>query len=84
MATISANGDQSVGNLISKAMEIVGREGVITVKVCFNKLRIWSQEWLGNLNYYSFVSILKEFENISNLKGKRSKINSIKFIYNKE
>ena len=32
MATISANGDESVGKLISNAMNKVGREGVITVK----------------------------------------------------
>merc|ERR1712001_664671 len=32
VATISANGDTSVGNLISEAMAKVGREGVITVK----------------------------------------------------
>jgi len=32
VATISANGDLSVGKLISDAMERVGREGVITVK----------------------------------------------------
>lgn len=32
VATISANGDTSVGNLIADAMKKVGREGVITVK----------------------------------------------------
>lgn len=32
VATISANGDQDVGNLISEAMKRVGRDGVITVK----------------------------------------------------
>merc|ERR1719369_2014688 len=32
VATISANGDAEVGELISRAMEKVGREGVITVK----------------------------------------------------
>ncbi|KAK5937228.1 chaperonin [Knufia obscura] len=32
VATISANGDQHVGDLISNAMEKVGKEGVITVK----------------------------------------------------
>merc|ERR1712012_1139473 len=32
VATISANGDQSVGDLISDAMKKVGKEGVITVK----------------------------------------------------
>ncbi|BGP16220.1 chaperonin [Rhodosporidiobolus nylandii] len=32
VATISANGDAHVGNLIAQAMEKVGKEGVITVK----------------------------------------------------
>jgi chaperonin GroEL len=32
VATISANGDTHVGELISQAMEKVGKEGVITVK----------------------------------------------------
>lgn len=32
VATISANGDKEVGNLISEAMKKVGRDGVITVK----------------------------------------------------
>lgn len=32
VATISANGDHSIGNLISEAMKRVGKEGVITVK----------------------------------------------------
>lgn len=32
VATISANGDQTVGNLISEAMKKVGKDGVITVK----------------------------------------------------
>lgn len=32
MATISANGDREVGDLISAAMKKVGKTGVITVK----------------------------------------------------
>ena len=32
VATISANGDASIGQLISNAMNRVGRDGVITVK----------------------------------------------------
>ena len=32
VATISANGDTSVGELISRAMEKVGARGVVTVK----------------------------------------------------
>lgn len=33
VATISANGDSAVGELLSKAMEKIGKNGVITVKV---------------------------------------------------
>ena len=32
MATISANGDKEIGDLISSAMKRVGKNGVITVK----------------------------------------------------
>lgn len=32
VATISANGDKTIGQLISDAMKKVGREGIITVK----------------------------------------------------
>ena len=32
VATISANGDTHIGNLLASAMEKVGKEGVITVK----------------------------------------------------
>lgn len=35
VATISANGDVEIGNIISNAMKKVGRKGVITVKVGF-------------------------------------------------
>lgn len=37
VATISANGDVEIGNIISNAMKKVGRKGVITVKVRFRK-----------------------------------------------
>ena len=33
VATISANGDKGIGELISSAMKKVGKNGVITVKV---------------------------------------------------
>ncbi len=32
IATISANSDEAIGNLIAQAMERVGRDGVITVE----------------------------------------------------
>ena len=34
VATISANGDVEVGNLISTAIEKVGREGIVTIEEC--------------------------------------------------
>jgi len=34
VATISANGDRSIGAIIADAMKKVGRDGTITVKVC--------------------------------------------------
>jgi chaperonin GroEL len=33
VATISANGEKEIGDLISKAMEKVGKDGVITIAV---------------------------------------------------
>lgn len=33
VGTISANGEREIGELIAKAMERVGKEGVITVEV---------------------------------------------------
>lgn len=33
MGTISANGDREIGDLLARAMEKVGKEGVITVSV---------------------------------------------------
>src|SRR3546814_3509684 len=33
VGTISANGDTEIGNMIAKAMEKVGNEGVITVEI---------------------------------------------------
>ena len=32
MATLSANGDEEIGNLVAMAMEKVGRDGVVTVE----------------------------------------------------
>ena len=34
VGTISANGEKEIGDLIARAMERVGKEGVITVSVC--------------------------------------------------
>jgi hypothetical protein len=33
VGTISANGDREIGDLLARAMEKVGKEGVITVSV---------------------------------------------------
>lgn len=38
VATISANGDKSIGEIISNAMKKVGKDGTITVKVTIIKL----------------------------------------------
>ncbi|KAL7145105.1 hypothetical protein ABFS83_07G057200 [Erythranthe nasuta] len=43
VGTISANGDREIGELIAKAMEKVGKEGVITIqdgKTLFNELEV--------------------------------------------
>ncbi|EOA26792.1 hypothetical protein CARUB_v10022887mg [Capsella rubella] len=43
VGTISANGDREIGELIAKAMETVGKEGVITIqdgKTLFNELEV--------------------------------------------
>jgi chaperonin GroEL len=39
VATISANGEREIGELIAKAMEKVGKEGVITIAVSENALK---------------------------------------------
>lgn len=41
VATISANGDKSIGEIISNAMKKVGKDGVITVKVSDNYGKKW-------------------------------------------
>ena len=47
VGTISANGDQDIGNILSNAMKKVGRDGVITVKVeCLLRERIMLMESL--------------------------------------
>jgi hypothetical protein len=43
VGTISANGEREIGELIARAMEKVGKEGVITVQV-----RGWIMLWLVN------------------------------------
>ena len=37
VGTISANGEKEIGDLIARAMERVGKEGVITVSVSSSK-----------------------------------------------
>jgi chaperonin GroEL len=39
VATISANGDVSIGDILSNAMKKVGRNGVITVKVISQSIK---------------------------------------------
>lgn len=75
MATISANGDKGVGDLISSAMKKVGKNGVITVKVgliellfFFSKERERScqdtSRVSGKLSGVFFVFFLREFARI--------------------
>lgn len=40
MGTISANGEREIGELIAKAMEKVGKEGVITIAVSSSQLSL--------------------------------------------
>ena len=50
MGTISANGEKEIGDLIARAMERVGKEGVITVadgKTLENELEVHSCSGLG-------------------------------------
>ena len=44
MGTISANGDKEIGDLIARAMERVGKEGVITVEVNFYSVLQYSSD----------------------------------------
>lgn len=46
VATISANGDVSIGDIISNAMKKVGRNGVITVKV-----NLFSIQFVNDLSF---------------------------------
>lgn len=46
MATISANGEREIGDLIARAMEKVGKEGVITVAVRLPPLPGSAATWI--------------------------------------
>ena len=48
MATISANNEREIGELIARAMEKVGKEGVITVSVSLH-LSLFSERYFQNL-----------------------------------
>ena len=41
VGTISANGEREIGELIAKAMEKVGKEGVITISVSSNLIMLF-------------------------------------------
>ncbi|GJN30276.1 hypothetical protein PR202_gb18567 [Eleusine coracana subsp. coracana] len=49
VATISANGEREIGDLIAKAMEKVGKEGVITIAVCAVKAPGFGENRKANL-----------------------------------
>lgn len=49
VGTISANGEREIGELIAKAMEKVGKEGVITIAVsCFLRMFLCFQSFFVN------------------------------------
>lgn len=48
VGTISANGEREIGELIAKAMEKVGKEGVITISVSY-------LDYTNVLVYFLFV-----------------------------
>lgn len=54
VATISANGEREIGELLAKAMEKVGKEGVITVSVSMLTLDVRDlfilDEWITRYN----------------------------------
>ena len=52
MGTISANGEREIGELIAKAMEKVGKEGVITIQVSLLSF------------HYLFVILMTNFRGI--------------------
>ena len=52
VATISANGEREIGGLIAKAMEKVGKEGVITIAVSENTLKNLCHFCQYILNYF--------------------------------
>jgi hypothetical protein len=39
VATISANGDKTIGDLIATVFEKIGADGTITVSISFNLIR---------------------------------------------
>ncbi|KVH91053.1 Chaperonin Cpn60 [Cynara cardunculus var. scolymus] len=49
VGTISANGEREIGELIAKAMEKVGKEGVITIQVCAIKAPGFGENRKANL-----------------------------------
>lgn len=56
VATISANGDVEIGNIISNAMKKVGRKGVITVKVGFRGfLLLEKSSFTRPMNIYCLI-----------------------------
>lgn len=68
VGTISANGEREIGELIAKAMEKVGREGVITVSVrdIFLVLKFYVISICCLLAFFvSFYSLAITFSSVS-------------------
>lgn len=60
VATISANGDKSIGEIISNAMKKVGKDGTITVKVTIIKYFYHNQVYCVQ-HQNCFICILQVF-----------------------
>jgi len=55
VATISSNGDKSIGDIISDAMKKVGKDGTITVKVPYASVLAFCDGYLVHI-YDSFMT----------------------------
>lgn len=56
VATISANGEREIGDLIAKAMEKVGKEGVITVSVCMTDYFYYAVPYVLNVKLVKLLA----------------------------
>lgn len=70
VATVAANGEREIGELIARAMEKVGKEGVITVAVrtipFYFLIVLQSIEKLNSLLYNLYMKILQDGNTLDN------------------